>query len=126
MGERWFTLDEARRALPLVRRIADDLHADLEKIAALPGGISFLYGVTSEDDLEGNVRESLVTLRQHLQSLIRELAEIGAELKGLQPILIDFPSQRSGKRIMLCWSRGESDILFWHTPEGGFPARQKL
>jgi hypothetical protein len=126
MSDKIFTLDEARRALPLVRRIADDLHADMDKIAATPSGISFLYGVVSEDDLTAEHRESLIALRQHLQSMIRELAEIGVELKGLQPILVDFPSEREGQPVMLCWAHGENDVEHWHSTEGGFPSRQRI
>lgn len=121
-----FTIEEARRALSLVRRIAEDLHCTMEQISAEPSGISFIYGVIAEDDLPLPQRERLTGLRDQLQNLIRELTEIGVELKGLQPLLVDFPSIREGEHVLLCWALGEDDITYWHSIEGGFRGRQRL
>jgi hypothetical protein len=121
-----FTIEEARRALPLVKKIAEDLRRTMEQISAEPSGLSFIYGVITEDDLPLLRRETLVEQRERLQGFIRELTEIGVELKGLQPLLVDFPSIRNGENILLCWALGEDDIAHWHTIEGGFRGRQPL
>jgi hypothetical protein len=126
MKQRIFTLEEARRALPLVRQVAEDLQRVADQIGAIPNGIPFVYGVVAEDDLPDDARARLVSLRDQLHALVRELGEIGVALKGLQPVLVDFPWEREGQQVLLCWAVGEPDILHWHTPEGGFRGRQKL
>jgi hypothetical protein len=61
-----------------------------------------------------------------LQTLIEELDEIGVELKGIDEGLVDFPSERDGRVINLCWRMGEETIAWWHELDTGFAGRQPL
>jgi hypothetical protein len=59
--------------------------------------------------------------------LTTEIHELGAELKDYQRGLIDFPSMRGDRLVLLCWQLGEGDeIGWWHEPETGFAGRQRL
>lgn len=59
--------------------------------------------------------------------LTTELHELGIELKDYTRGLIDFPSMREGRIVLLCWQLGEGDkIEFWHDTETGFAGRQPL
>ena len=40
--------------------------------------------------------------------------------------LIDFPAERDGRVIYLCWKRGEPRVEHWHEVEDGFAGRQTL
>jgi hypothetical protein len=51
---------------------------------------------------------------------------MGVLVKDLEMGLIDFPAQREGQEILLCWRLDEPRIAWWHTLEGGFGARQPL
>lgn len=56
-----------------------------------------------------------------------ELEELGVQLKDYERGLIDFPSLRDGRVILLCWQLGEGDqIEWWHDVEAGFAGRQPL
>ena len=62
-----------------------------------------------------------------IEALLRELAEAGVEVKDMGAGLIDFRTERDGEEVYLCWRLGEGDrISWWHTLEGGFPARRPL
>ena len=39
---------------------------------------------------------------------------------------VDFPSQRNGEMVYLCWQLGEDEISHWHDMEAGFAGRQQL
>ena len=67
-----------------------------------------------------------MTLRDAIEALADEMDEIGVQLKGVQPVLVDFPAVRDGEDIFLCWAHGEADIEHWHTPDGGYHGRQPL
>ena len=59
--------------------------------------------------------------------LSSELDEIGVQLKDYSRGLIDFPSMRGGRIVLLCWQLGEgNEIEWWHDIEGGFAGRQPL
>ena len=126
MSFRQFTLEEARKALPLVTRIATDLHGCVQQLAEIPGGLSFIYGAMKLDEFPGERRTRIESLRGQIEALSDELVEIGVELKGLQPVLVDFRSRRDGAEVCLCWAYGEADIAHWHTVEDGFKGRQPL
>jgi hypothetical protein len=50
----------------------------------------------------------------------------GCELKGVDEGLIDFPSEREGRVVYLCWRLGEDAIRWWHEIDSGFAGRQPL
>ena len=59
--------------------------------------------------------------------LTTELNELGVQLKDYSRGLIDFPCERNGKIILLCWQLGEGDrIEWWHEIEMGFAGRKTL
>jgi len=59
--------------------------------------------------------------------LTTEMNDLGVELKDYANGLIDFPSMRGGRVVLLCWMLGEGDeIEWWHETDGGFAGRQPL
>jgi hypothetical protein len=59
--------------------------------------------------------------------LTSELDQDGIQLKDYVRGLIDFPSERDGRIVLLCWQLGEPDeIGWWHEIEAGFAGRQPL
>ena len=117
-----FTLLEANRTLPLVRRIAADIvrtHTDargLHKQLTRKLHRSERQALSSELDL--------VVCR--LQSFVEELNEVGVELKDYQSGLLDFVSLHQGREVYLCWKLGEERIGHWHEIDAGFQGRQPV
>lgn len=62
-----------------------------------------------------------------LGKLTLEIDALGIQLKDYSRGLIDFPSLRNDKLVLLCWQLGEGDeIEWWHEPEAGFAGRKPL
>lgn len=56
-----------------------------------------------------------------------QLETLGIQLKDYRQGLIDFPSMRDGRVVLLCWKADEGDQLeWWHDVEAGFAGRQPL
>ena len=56
-----------------------------------------------------------------------EIYQLGIEIKDPSRGLIDFPSMRGDRVILLCWQIGDADKLeWWHETEDGFAGRQRL
>ena len=127
--ERLFTVDEANRTLPLVRRIVEDVVRQhriwREKILEL----DLVASSTRADE----PRERAAVLEKEAQELAkeidgyqRELEELGIQLKDRRLGLVDYPSDMGGKRVLLCWRLGETEVQFWHDEDAGYSGRQPL
>ena len=128
--ERLFTLDEALALLPTVRQLIgemqeakrelDERSRELDRLLGLSGGNGHLAADVSA------TREGVRTAGARLEALISELDGLGVELKGIDEGLVDFPSEREGRVVLLCWRQGEETIAWWHEVETGFAGRQPL
>ncbi len=121
-----FTLAEANALLPeIVPKLASiqRLYMKVEslraKARAAAGASEFGGG------MEGGTQ--YVNTLYTIGKLTTELHEIGVELKDHTQGLIDFPSTRGERIVLLCWKLGEGDeIEWWHETDAGFAGRQRL
>ena len=120
-----FTVAEANRLLPLVRSIVSDVVAEYRRIREIERerrAVQVGAGVaaSSPDEKERARRQSddlkheLEERSQRIDSYIKEVADLGAEVKDLDKGLVDFPSLRGGRAIWLCWNLGEDSVSHWH------------
>jgi hypothetical protein len=125
-----FTLAAANRALPLVRSIVTDLVAEFGRMkdagrerraleVESSGGGSAQSRI---DDLKSEATERSVRIDGYL----KELADLGVEVKDLEKGLIDFPSERRGRPVFLCWMLGEAAVGHWHGTDETFADRRPL
>jgi hypothetical protein len=50
----------------------------------------------------------------------------GAQVKGVAPLLIDFPGERDGVEVLFCWLEGDRELAWYHRSDLGFPGRRRL
>ncbi len=130
MAPRLFTVAEAERTLPLVRRIVRDLveeHPAWKRAVAhyelLAGGATAGEGETPE------LRAAEQAVRRHAERIdgyLAELAQVGCACKDLEAGLVDFHTLRGDRVVCLCWQPGEERIAFWHELDAGFAGRQPV
>lgn len=77
------------------------------------------------DDL-ANVPDQVADLSRRLTERARDVAESGVIIKDLDMGLLDFPAQREGREVYLCWRLGEERIDWWHEVDAGLSGRQPL
>jgi len=122
-----FTVQEANALLPNVRTIVQKIQRAHEKLsrfrdeakkaaeAAEQGGGGITDGVAYAAALTALTVE------------IQELESLGVQLKDFERGLVDFPSLRDGRVVLLCWQMGEGDELeWWHDVDAGFAGRTPL
>ena len=122
-----FSVEEANSLLPsvqpLVKRIqrahaeimAEEEPAKLASEQADQGGGGIINGAKYAANLI------------NMTSLVGELETLGVQLKDFSRGLIDFPSFRDGRVVLLCWQLGEGDQLeWWHDVDAGFAGRTPL
>ena len=124
-----FTIDDANKTLPLVRRIVGDVVRDYwrwqEKIRE--------FEEVAADRKLGEPNEEADRLETEAQQLARdidgyvaEIKQLGVLMKGFDTGLVDFPGEIDGRPVLLCWQLGEESVQYWHEENAGFAGRQPL
>jgi len=133
--KKYFTIEEANNALPLVRAIVTDIVAKYSEVSERKSRLDQIRESRSTRDRGARdmygeelaqVEEELEKEIVKLQEFIDELEKLGIELKDISRGLIDFPSLMDGREVYLCWLLGEDEIGHWHEIDAGFAGRQSL
>lgn len=121
-----FTPQEASKLLPDIKpkvkelidrkKVVTELHAEMERY-------SLLGFRTSEVAEKAALLDALV---EGMTKKISELQDLGVVVKDLDYGLIDFPAERYGENVLLCWMYGEPEVAHWHKPNEGYGGRRSL
>ena len=130
MPRKYFTLDQANKTLPLVRKIV----SDITSLHPVWRDLVYRYElVAAQSDPKWGESTEQVALRTQIEAVARqingymvELGEIGCVFKGFEEGLVDFYGQLDGREMFWCWKQGEERISHWHELEAGFAGRQPI
>lgn len=124
-----YTAEQANRALPLIRRIVDDLvacYADWQAaVSRFEYATSRARAEAPDPDADRFQREAQV-LAEQIEGFVAELDELGVECRAFETGLVDFPGELAGRPVYFCWMKGEPAVGHWHEVEAGFGGRQPL
>jgi hypothetical protein len=114
------TLAEARERLGRLRPWIEQFvghRADLAemRVDLSNGGYSTLGGVA---ELKG--------LEARLHAELEEVSATGAQVKGIAPLLLDWPGERDDVSVLWCWLEGEPEIGWYHRRDCGFSGRRPV
>ena len=128
-ASRLFTVEQANRMLPLVRRIVEDIvrHHALwqEQVRLFEVAAADVRPDQPSAEAEHYERRAQA-LAEEIAGFIDELEALDVEFKGFDLGLVDFPGERDGHPIYYCWQLGEPSVRFWHDRDAGFAGRQPL
>ena len=124
-----FTVEDANRTLPLVRRIVGDVVRDywrwqekireFEEVAA-----NRIVGEPNED--ADRLEIEAQQLARDIDGYVAEIRELGVQMKGFDTGLVDFPGEIDGRPVLFCWQLGEESVQYWHEENAGFAGRRPL
>lgn len=127
---RIFTLEEAERALPLVRRIVADLQTEYrtwqDAVSRYELAAAVARGDASEPASMTELRAAVDSRAVRVERLLRELEQIGCELKDFEVGLVDFYALLEDRLVFLCWRIDEDRISSWHELDAGYAGRQPI
>ena len=113
-----FTVDEARAILAELLPVIDEfiaLRADLTEEASARRAGTGSMAIADLKAMEARLSQTLDDFRAR-----------GIEVKGWAPLLLDFPSERDGRAVLLCYLEGDRELAWYHDVEHGFPGRRPL
>lgn len=121
-----FTVNEANDLLPSIGPKLRLIQAYYEKLSDLRESAKAAAGASEfGGGMEGG--SGYVKTLYEIGKVTTELHDLGIQLKDYSRGLIDFPSMKEGRIVLLCWQLGEGDrIEWWHEIEAGFAGRKPL
>ena len=122
-----FTLEEANALLPAVREILRKIQSSRRRLSVYRHQAKLAAEGAEQGGggMEGGWLYAKILTK--LTDEIAELDTIGVQLKDFDRGLVDFPSLREGRVVLLCWQLGEGDQLeWWHDMDAGFAGRTPL
>ena len=130
---RYFTLAQARSALPAVGRSIREAvqskkqYSEAEKaVQELVQRILMRGGVQVDTEAAEAWKSQLDSNGKVLKAALESIEEMGVLVKDLDVGLVDFPTLFRGEEVYLCWRMDEDDIDFWHGIHEGFRGRRPI
>jgi len=120
-----FTPSEARKTLPLVKKIVKDILDTSREMRLVADEIGFMSG---QSEITGESDPRLKKMVDEIEEFMKELEDIGCYFKDWNFTigLVDFPSVIDGEEVFLCWKSDEDDILYYHKIESGYAGRKPI
>ena len=132
MERHQFTLEDANALVPWLeetfQRLAGmqqervDAQERLDELLSHRGS----NGSSSSNEAMQQAQESVDRLARLIDEGFQDILDQGVIVRDVASGLVDFPSQREGREVFLCWIGGEEQIDFWHETNRGFAHRQPL
>jgi hypothetical protein len=130
---RYFTLTEARAALPVVgRSIREAVQAKAHYMEAeraiqdLVQRILMMGGINVDTVAAEAWKAQYDSNAQTLKNSMERIEDLGVLVKDLDIGLVDFPTLFLGEEVYLCWRMDEDDIDHWHGVNEGFNGRRPI
>jgi len=120
--ERVYTIEEANAELPDLRARLEVIRRARQTILKAAERIRAQVAADGGGHEGKDYWEAQATLRAE----VRALAERDILLRDPETGLVDFPGERDGRRVYLCWRLGEERVSFWHDVDSGFAGRRPL
>ncbi len=120
-----FSLEEANALIPRLEPLLARMQRSYLRVSEILEGLG--KGLAPQE-IERRLQDhpEVRTLFADIEHCVKAIQETGAEFKGVELGLVDFPWLNGDQVAYLCWQYGEKEIRWWHGTEDGFSGRRPL
>jgi hypothetical protein len=126
-ARRIYTIEEANALVPQVRAVLLQLAVEQRRLDASHAEMHRQLDSNGDPDsavAAGRQEAEVADLREGMRTLLVHLSEMGVELRDLEMGLVDFPGERDGASVWLCWRLADPTVAFWHRTDEGYASRR--
>ena len=124
---RHYTVEEANALVPEVRAVLLQLAVEQRRLDAAHAEMHRRLASDGDPDAAAEASRSeaqVAEIGEGMKSLVSHLEELGVQLRDPEMGLVDFPGERDGKLVWLCWRLADPEVAFWHGTDEGFATRR--
>ena len=122
---RLFTVEEANALLPKLRELLKDVAVHRDAVREKASHLEPIFKAATSNG-GGRAGSEYGAEAYNLYLAIDRIRELGVLLKDPDAGLIDFPYDKDGRIVFLCWHPPEEKIGYWHEVQAGYAGRQPL
>ncbi|MEO8639500.1 MAG: DUF2203 domain-containing protein [Chloroflexota bacterium] len=126
-ARRTYTMDEANALVPQVRAVLLQLAVEQRRLDASHAEMHRQLDANGDPEsasAAGRQEAETAEIREGMRTLLVHLTEMGVEVRDLEMGLVDFPGERDGQPVWLCWRLADARVAFWHPTNEGYATRQ--
>lgn len=138
MARKAFTVSEANSLIPALREVFRGIGHYKSRIRERGRKIEVLH-LLWDGNVVNSANPDHEDFAAHRRAIAKDVGEIERLVReeiiargirfptgGIESGLVDFPTTYEGRWVYLCWQSGESELLYWHETDTGFPGRRRL
>lgn len=122
---RLFTVEEANALLPKLKELLSDIATHREAMRERAPHLEPILKAASSNG-GGRIGSEYGVEAYNLYLAAERIRELGVLLKDLDMGLLDFPHEKDGRVVFLCWHPPEERIGYWHEIQDGYRGRRPL
>lgn len=123
--QKLFTVEEANALLPRLTELLEEVAVHREAMREKAPRMEPILR-SSLSNGGGRVGSEYGVEAYKLYLAIERVRELGVVLKDLDMGLLDFPHEREGRVVFLCWHPPEEEVEFWHEIHAGYAGRKPI
>ncbi len=124
---RSYTIEEANALIPQVRAVLLQLAVEQRRLDASHAEMHRQLDANGDPGsaaAAGRQEAEVSDIREGMRTLLVHLGEMGVELRDVEMGLVDFPGEREGAAVWLCWRLADPRVAFWHGTDEGYASRK--
>jgi hypothetical protein len=125
--DRTYTIDEANALMPEVRAVLLQMaveQARLERTHQQMHQRLEGNGDPASHEAADQLEVQMTEIAEGIQTLQAHVNAKGIVVRDLEMGLVDFPAEREGRRVWLCWRLADPTVAFWHGTDEGYASRR--
>jgi len=126
-ARRTYTIEEANALIPQVRAVLLQLAVQQRRLDEAHGEMHRQLDGNGDPQAaaEASRREAEVSeTAEGMRGLIAHLEALGIQLRDVEMGLVDFPAEREGRAVWLCWRLADPEVGHWHGTDEGYATRR--
>jgi hypothetical protein len=124
-----YTVPEARELVAHLRPLIAAMQLEQKRMQEELSLLNELTPAMQQNGYAAQAAEHekvILELGESIREKLDQFEHLGIEVKDIAHGIIDFPSERDGRIVYLCWQVDEETVSHWHEINDGFQGRQPL
>lgn len=124
-----YSVSEARELIPELRALITAMQLEQKRMQDEISCLNELTPAMQQNGFAARAakhEELILELGESIREKLDQFELMGIDVKDIEHGIIDFPSERDGRVVYLCWQVDEETVAYWHEIEDGFQGRKPL